>query len=306
MRKQVFRIALFLGLQLSLTANAQQTATATQQSQREKVSLRVPNFARGLVEKWVSEYRKTNPTIDFQFVSGKSQDQENSISVTIDDDAIQVARLAVLPVTTKGSEAQQLVGSHALNAKKLKNLFFVKDELDDDQKESKLEKQLHIITGNSQQSASRLYAAHFHQEIVNYKGKKIQGDDSFLNLAISRDPLGVTLNSLSNIFDLESRQLLPSLALLPLDIDKQGRQVLSEGRLDDIIRLLEQEEYPEIPVGSVGLSYSHANTVLNDFAAWVLSKGVQYVRQYGFLSLTAKELTVQQHRIAQKDLAQKQ
>jgi hypothetical protein len=305
MKKQVFQIALFLGLQLSLAASAQETAKASQQSQGEKISLHVPNFARGLVEKWVIEYRKTNPKVDFQFVSGKSHDQGNSIFVTTDDDAIRVARLAVLPVTAKGSEAQQLVGSHALNAKKLKSLFFVKDELDDERKESKLEQQLHIITGNSQQSASRLYATHFHQETADYKGKKIQGDDSFLNLAISRDPLGVTLNSLSNIFDLESRVLNPSLALLPLDIDRQGRQVLGEGRLDDIIQLLEQEEYTEIPVGSVGLSYSHANPVLNDFAAWVLRNGVQYVHQYGLLSLSAKELTAQQHRVAQQDLAQK-
>lgn len=305
MKKQVFQIALFLGLQLSLAASAQETAKASQQSQGEKISLHVPNFARGLVEKWVIEYRKTNPNVDFQFVSGKSHDHGNSIFVTTDDDAIRVARLAVLPVTAKGSEAQQLVGSHALNAKKLKSLFFVKDELDDERKESKLEQQLHIITGNSQLSASRLYAAHFHQETADYKGKKIQGDDSFLNLAISRDPLGVTVNSLSNIFDLESRLLNPSLALLPLDIDRQGRQVLGEGRLDDIIQLLEQEEYTEIPVGSVGLSYSHANPVLNDFAAWVLRNGVQYVHQYGLLSLSAKELTAQQHRVAQKDLAQK-
>ncbi len=304
MKKQVFQIALFLGLQLSLTASAQ-TTTASQQPQREKVSLRVPNFARGLVEKWVDEYQKTNPDVDFQFVTGKSQTTDNSISLTTDADAVLVARYAVLPVTAKGSEAEQLVGSHSLNGKKLKQLFFVKDELDDDRKESKLEQQLHIITGNSQLSASRLYAAHFHQETADYKGKKIQGDDSFLNLAISRDPLGVTVNSLSNIFDLQNRQLRPSLALLPLDIDKHGRQVLSEGRLDDIIQLLEQEEYTEIPVGSVGLSYSHANPVLIDFAAWVLRNGVQYVHQYGLLSLSAKELTAQQHRVAQKDLAQK-
>ena len=45
--------------------------------------------------------------------------------------------------------------------------------------------------------------------------------------------------------------------------------------------------------------------MLNDFAAWVLRNGVQYVHQYGLLSLSAKELTAQQHRVAQQDLAQK-
>lgn len=294
MKTRVFQIALLLGLQLSLSASAQ----------TEKVTLRVPNFARPLVEKWVTEYQKTNTGVDFQF-SGKSQDSDNSISLTTDDDAVLVARYAVLPVTAKDSEAAELIGTHSLNAKKLKKLFFIKDDLDDEENESKLEKQLHIITGNSQQSASRLYASHFHQETVNYKGKKIQGDDSFLTLAISRDPLGVTVNSLSNIFDLKSRQVRQTLALVPLDIDRQGRQVLSEGRLDDIITLLEEEQYAEIPVGKVGFDYNHANPVLNSFVQWVLQNGTQYVHQYGLLSLSQKDLTAQQRKVEHKDLAQK-
>ena len=154
-------------------------------------------------------------------------------------------------------------------------------------------------------SASRLYAKNFNQETVNYKGKKISGDDSFLNLAISRDPLSVTVNSLSNIFDLESRQLRQTLALLPLDVDKQGRQVLSEGRLDDILQLLENEHYVEIPVGKIGFEYNHANPVLTSFVQWVLQNGTQYVHQYGLLTLSQKELTAQQHRVSQRDLAKK-
>ena len=305
MKKNIFTIALILGLQLSLIASAHCNATLPKGEQSEKVTLRVPNFARPLVEKWVTEYQKTNTKVDFQFVTGKSQNTENDLVLTADDDAVLVARYAVLPVTTRGSEADQLVGGHALNAKKLKLLFFVKDELDDERKEGKLEQRLHIVTGNSLLSASRLYAKNFHQETVNYKGKKISGDDSFLNLAISRDPLSVTVNSLPNIFDLQSRQLRQTLALLPLDVDKQGRQVLSEGRLDDILQLLESEHYDEIPVGNIGFEYNHANPVLTSFVLWVLQNGTLYVHQYGLLTLSQKELTAQLHRVSQKDLAQK-
>ena len=300
MKKNIFVIALLLGLQFSLTASAQQAS---------KVTLRVPNFARQLVEKWVTEYQKTlvndNTGVDFQFVAGKTQDNDNTISLTTDDDAVLVARYAVLPITTKGSEAEKLLGSHALNAKKLKQIFFVEDELNDDQKENKLERSLHIVTGNSLLSASRLYAANFHKEIVDYKGKKVSGDDSYLNLAISRDPLSVTVNYLSNIFDLESRQLHQALALLPLDIDKQGRQVLNDGRLDAILQLLEDEQYTVIPVGRIGFKYNHANAVLNDFVQWVLNFGTEYVHEYGLLQLPRKELAVQLRRTVQKDLAQK-
>lgn len=304
MKKTVFTIALFIGLQLSLTAVAQNN---------EQVALRVPNFVRPLVEKWVTEYQKTNTNVDFLIVSGKSQDNtSNTISFTTESGIpdslkqnVTFARFAALAVTSKGSDAEQLIGSQSLNAKKLKNLFFIKDELDDNQKETKLEKQLHVITGNNQQSASRLYASRFHQEIANYKGKKIQGDDSYLNIAISRDPLAITVNSLSNVYDISTRKLRQSLVILPLDIDKEGHQIINEGRLDDVISLLEREDYAEIPVGHINMSYDQTNSVLNDFVYWVLTDGVESLHQYGLLSLSKKELAVQLKRVEQLSLAQK-
>ncbi len=297
MKRSVFTIALLLGLQVSLTATAQ----------NEKVILRVQNSVRPLVEKWIAEYSKTNNNIAFQIVTGKTQDNENSISFVTEqaDDAVFIARYAILPVVNKSSEAEQVLGSKRLNAKKLKSLFFVKDEFEDDTKETKAEKALHIYTGNSQQSASRTYAASFKEEISNYKGKKISGDDSFLNVALSRDPLGIAINSLSNIFDLQSRHLRDDLALVPLDIDKHGEQVLDEARLDDIILLLEQQQFAEIPVGKLGLQYDHHNSSQNAFVRWILTDGNKYIHEYGLLQLPQKELTAQLHRTEQKELAQK-
>lgn len=294
MKKSVFQIALFVGLQLSLTASAQ----------TEKISLRIPNFARPLVEKWANDYKKNNHNIDFQFTTGKSQDN-NTLTLTTDADGISFARYAVLPVTTKDSEAAHLTASHRLNSKKLRSLFFVKDEWDDDTKDSKADQQVHVYTGNSTLSASRLYASHLKQESANYKGKKISGDDSFLTTAINRDPLGITVNYLSNIYDLNSRELRPTLALLPLELDKQGRQTFENGRLDNIIDLLEQEQYAEIPIGNIAFEYNHANTAVNDFVRWILTIGVQDLHQHGLLSLPQKELVAQQHRVDQKFLAQK-
>ena len=278
MRKTIYTIALLLGLQVSQTA----------QAQNEQVTLYVPNFVRPLVEKWVAEYKKTNDQVDFQFKSGKLQDNEpNSISfVTDGNDGVFFARYAVLPVTMKRSKAAERIASQRFNAKKLKELFFVKDQ---EQDASTVQK-FHIYTGNSLTSASRLYAAYFGEVPVDYKGKKISGDDSFLNVAISRDPLGVTINSLSNIFNLESRQLREDLALLPLDLDKQGREVLGEGCLDDIITLLEHQHYSEIPVGNAGLVYNHDNALLRDFVQWILTQGTQYVHQYGLMQLPSKDL----------------
>ena len=282
MKKSVFTTALLFSLLISLTSKAQ----------NQTVTLRVPNFVRPLAEKWVAEYHKTNTNIDFQFVSGKSQDNKNTIQFTSNsDEGISFARFAILPVTTKRSEAEKIISGHKLNTRRLKSLFFVDDELDDEEEElSKSEQKIHIYIANGQQSASKSFARYLGQPAAAYKGKKIFGDDSFLNDAISRDPLAITVNSLSNIFDLDSRTLRDELALLPLDLDKHGKQILYQVDLDDIISLLEQHRYSEIPVVNAGLDFDHTNPVLADFVNWVLVNGTQYVHQYGLLQLQQNEL----------------
>lgn len=293
MKKILYIIALFLSL--GINAHAQEIET---------ISLRVPEFARQLVEKWAHDYEQHHASVNFEFVKGKAQDSNaNVLELTTDAEAVSFARYAILPVTIKGSEAARLT-SHRLNAKKLRSLFFVNDD-DDEDEESKAEQKIHIYTGNSQLSASRAYASYLNEEVSDYKGRKISGDDSFLTTAISRDPLGVTVNYLSNIFDLESRQPGSSMALLPLDLDKHGRQVLDDANLDEIIRLLEEQRYDVIPVGTVGFMYDHTDSAMNDFVNWVLTAGVCELHRYGMLTLSQKELTAQMHRIASKELAQK-
>lgn len=295
MKKTIYLIALILGL-LNIAANAQEVET---------ISLRVPDFARPLVDNLTKEYQKHHSQVEFKFVSAKTQDAVNVLTLITDADeeAVNFARYAVLPVAVKGSEAARLTASHRLNARKLRSLFFVNED-DDEDDQSKAEQKVHIYTGNSQQSASRVYAQYLHEEVNDYKGKKISGDDSFLTAAISRDPLGVTVNYISNIFDLESREPGSDLAILPLDLDRHGRQVLDAANLDNIISLLEEQSYDEIPVGSVGFAYDRTDDTINEFVSWVLTAGTAELHRYGLLTLSQKELTAQLQRINNRELAQ--
>lgn len=295
MKKTVYLIALILGLQLTNAASAQNVET---------ISLRVPDFAHALVENLAQEYSRTHNGVEFRFISAKElSGATNVLVLTTDEPAVKFARYAVLPITKKGTEADKLTASRRLNAKKLRSLFFKSDDEDEDE-QSKVEQKVHIYTGNSQLSASRAYASFFNEDVNGFKGKKVSGDDSYLTAAISRDPLGVTVNYLSNIFDLESRKPGSELAILPLDLDKHGRQVLDVANLDNILNLLEEQQYAEIPVGSVGFSYDTTDRVINDFVSWVLTNATGELHHYGLLTLPQKELTAQLQRIVNKELAQ--
>ena len=295
MKKTVYLIALILGLQLTNAASAQDVET---------ISLRVPDFAHALVENLAQEYSRSHNGVEFRFVSAKElSGATNVLVLTTDEPAVKFARYAVLPITKKGTEADKLTASRRLNAKKLRSLFFKSDDEDEDE-QSKVEQKVHIYTGNSQLSASRAYASYLNEDVNGFKGKKVSGDDSYLTAAISRDPLGVTVNYLSNIFDLESRKPGSELAILPLDLDKHGRQVLDAANLDNILNLLEEQQYAEIPVGSVGFSYDTTDRVINDFVSWVQTNVTGELHHYGLLTLPQNELTAQLQRIVNKELAQ--
>lgn len=115
MRKSVFTIALLLGLQVSQSAGAQ----------NEQVTLRVQHSVRPLVEKWVAEYTKINHDAAFRIVTGKATNTEHQISFVTEqaDDAVFVARYAILPVVTKSSEAAQPAGQQASECQEAEESF---------------------------------------------------------------------------------------------------------------------------------------------------------------------------------------
>ncbi len=274
-------------------------------SAQEQINLQVSNFVRPLAEKWAAEYSQTGANVKINFVSASATNDPNTISlvtsdnISTNDEAVYFGRYAVLPVVNKDSEAEQLLNGKRLNAKKLKNILFVKDEFadDDNKKESKAERDLHIYSGNGKLSVSRSYAAHFDHVAADYKGKRISGDDSFLNLALRKDPLGITINIISNIFDLETRQLRSELSLVALDLGRHADDIFDSANLDNIIALLENNNFDEIAIGNAGLVYDHNNTTLNNFVSWILTNGNQYVHEFGLLQLPQKDLAAQLHQI---------
>lgn len=291
MKTQIFVLALLFSLFGTYT-----------KAQTEHINLSVPDYIRPLAEQWAADYNALHNNITFQFVSAKNADNANSISVSTDEDAVFFARVAVLAVTAKDSPAEYLVKSLRFNKKKLKLLFFL-DEEDEERKSATAEK-LHIYYGGSARSLSGFYAKQFEEEPTAYRGKKVVGDDRYLTEAVRRDPFGITFNALSNIADTRTRHLKEELALVPLDLDKQSRQILDSGQLDDIIRLLEQQRIDGIPVGKVGLTYDHRNPLLNNFVRWILTDGTADVHNFGLLQLTQQELTAQQQRLDPAELAQ--
>ena len=276
--------------------------------------IKSPRFVRPLVEKWIEEYAKTEPGVVFQIVRGSANQDNIDLNVVSDyqnnstdfSHVIYFGETAVLPITARSSEAARLLEGKHLNSKKLKQLFFLSDDLDEDVKKIKAFENIIVYSGSNASSVASSFAHHFGEESSSFRGRRISGDDLFLNTALSKDPLGVSFNTLSNIFDLNNRHLKNDISLISLDVKKELADSFSdEGSRDDVLNILESGKISEIVIEKVGVSYNQADDAVNQFLQWVLDSGIKYNHEYGLLNLDRKETSTQLDKVKTILTAQK-
>ena len=276
--------------------------------------VKAPRFARPLVEKWITEYAKTQPGVEFQIAKGNQNQDNIALNVIFDNQntereefshVVYFGEFAVLPITASGSEAAKVLEGKHLNSKKLKQLYFLNDDFDEDVKKIKQFEKLVIYSGSNATSVASSFAHNFGEESSNFRGKRISGDDLFLNTALSKDPLGVSFNALPNIFDLKSRHIKDNLTIIGIDVKKSLEDSFSDkATLDELILALENGKVSEVAVEKIGVSYNVADDAVNQFLSWVLAQGTKYNHEFGLLNLDNKLTQAQINKVKTEFTAQ--
>ena len=134
-------------------------------------------------------------------------------------------------------------------------------------KKNKTFETITIYSGSNATSVASSFAHNFGEESSSFRGKRISGDDLFLNTALAKDPLGVSFNALPNIFDLESRHIKDNLSLV------------------NVRHILRKPVVSEVAIEKVGISVNNADDEVNKFLDWVLAQGTKYNHEFGLLNL---------------------
>ena len=310
MKKVVLAIAVLLNFGIS---NIYGEETSTNASSVRYV--KAPRFARPLIEKWIAEYAKTQPSVEFQIAKGNLKQGDIDLNVVFDNQdkktenfshVVYFGEFAVLPITASGSEAAKVLEGKHLNSKKLKQLFFLNDEFDEDVKKIKQFEKLVIYSGSNASSVASSFAHNFGEESSNFRGKRISGDDLFLNTALTKDPLGVSFNALPNIFDLKSRHIKDDLTVIGIDVKKSLEASFSnKATLDELLLTLENGKVQEVAVEKLGLQYNGSDDAIAQFLQWVLTNGIKYNHEFGLLNLDSKLTQVQIEKVKTEFTAQK-
>ena len=311
MKRLVLAIAVLFSISISASW-AENQATNTSNVRYVKA----PRFALPLIEKWIAEYAKTQPGIEFQVAKGSQNKSNIDLNIVFNNQdtkpedfshsIIYFGEFAVLPITASGSEAAKVLEGKHLNSKKLKQLYFEGDIFDEDAQKVKKFEKLVIYSGSNTTSIASSFAHNFGEESSNFRGKRISGDDLFLNTAICKDPLGVTFNALPNIFDLKSRHVKSDLTIIGIDVKKSLEDSFSDkATLDEVINTLENGKVQEVAVEKIGVSFNIDDDATKQFLNWVLTSGTKYNHEYGLLNLDNKFVQVQLDKVKTVLTAQK-
>ena len=309
MKPTYFYQLLFVFFIYSAGLSAQNSATAP-------VIITGTKFTYPLIEKWITEYAKINPDTRFKLVQNTAIRENADLNIiahqpvknelAANQEIIYAGRYALLPVTNINNPILATTKKKRLNKKEIDNLLFQVINYEDEPATEKQKFAATIYSRDNQACASTVLAGYFGHIASEIRGKKIMGDDIYLVTAIKKDSIGVAYNNLGYLYDIHSRRLKEGIAILPLELKKETKELLS-GNVDEVIAILEKTQIETIPVEKIGFIYSQQNErkEVSEFLKWVLTDGQKFNHDKGFLNLDNALLLEQTNRLNEKFLTLK-
>lgn len=153
-----------------------------------------------------------------------------------------------------------------------------------------------LYTRSDACGAAQTWAQYFGQEQEDLHGIGVYGDPG-VAMSIARDPRGFGYNNLNYAYDPDTGLPAPGIAVLPIDVNGNGRADSEEGPYAtkaEAVQAVAEGRYPAPPARDLFLVTKGAPSGLTRaFVEWVLTEGQQYVPEAGYIPIVADRLQAQ-------------
>jgi phosphate transport system substrate-binding protein len=275
------------------------------QDGNKSIQIAVSPSAKLLFGKWILEYSKLNPSIKF-VVSDKTR-SENNYDIKVITSPLQkdelskdqlidkVAKQVYLPVINENNPFFRKELKKGLTSKELKIIFLKSGDELLDIEESKKEPTYTVYTRTPQTGTAKIISNFFGQPANQLKGVFIAGEEKHLISAISSDSTGITFSNLIYAYNLENKQVVKGIKILPVDLNGNGKIDKEEdfGNLASIALFLESTSEISVPTDYVSLisDLNNSRPEVKEFIEWIKVNGQKFNSEYGFLSVYNKDLS---------------
>lgn len=156
---------------------------------------------------------------------------------------------------------------------------------------------IHVYTRSDACGAAETWAAYMGKRQEDLGGIGVYGDPGLAD-AVRRDVLGLGFNNVNFAYDATTKLPIEGLAVVPLDLDGNGRVDPAEdfyGTRDDLTKAIAEDRYPSPPARELYFVTKGApvRPLLVAFIKWVLKEGQAYVPETGYIRLHPDKLAAE-------------
>lgn len=282
---------------LLIVANAQTTTV---------IKITGTKFPFEIMQQWIDTYSKTHPGAQFQLSKSIPLDSAELMIAAhafkqgeLNDDLVLIAlnRYAQLPIANVNRKDLQALQQKGFTQQDLRNIYFNAQQ----NKADALNEPVTVYRRDKNVCASRSFSENVTGNQLDVAGTLVNGDDRALSAAVKNDVNGISYNNLGLIYNLQTRKVADSIAVIPIDLDENGRIDDNEkiyATLDDVLNYLSTSSSNIIPQDNVNIVINRKTISRNalDFIGWIITQGQQCNQRYGFLSLD-KTVVIQQQQL---------
>jgi len=156
---------------------------------------------------------------------------------------------------------------------------------------------VHVYTRSDACGAAETWAAWFGKKQEDLGGTGVFGDPGIAS-AIQRDKVGIGMNNIGYVYDQKTKRPYDGLAVLPLDINDDGKITPDEdfyGDINSLMKAISDGIFPSPPSRDLYLVSNGLpqNEVVREFLRYILTDGQQYVAEVGYISLSDETIKKQ-------------
>jgi phosphate transport system substrate-binding protein len=153
---------------------------------------------------------------------------------------------------------------------------------------------VHVFTRSDACGAAEAFAAWFDKKQEHLKATAIFGDPGVAS-AVQKDKVAIGYNNIAYAYDQKTRKPFEGLAIIPLDINGNGRIDPEEDfyhTTDSLIKAIADGRYPSPPARDLYMvtKGKPVKPEVVAFLEYVLTDGQKYAGETGYIELSAEKL----------------
>lgn len=272
-----------------------------------------------LVVRWAEEFRKEHPKVQIDISAGGAGKGIADVLVNMVDLAmvsrditpsemgrnawfISVSKDAVIPTFNSKNPNQKIIREQGLTRSQFQDIFLSGGSKNWSQYlHGRGEGTINVFTRSDACGAAEIWAYYLGKAQEDLKGIGVYGDPGIADI-VKNDVLGVGYNNIAFAYDVTTRQPFPGLAVIPIDLNENGRIDPEEdfySTLDDLMEAISQARYPSPPARNLYFvsNGQPGNVAAIEFLHWVLTKGQDFVAEAGYVGLSEHMLGLQLEKV---------